>query len=148
VANPHRVNIASGSAYEGTFGYSRAVRLGDTIHVAGTCAPAGNEDADTYAQAKAAIDVISRALEQAGATLEDVVRTVVYVKDIADEALVARAHREAFGAIRPASTLVQVAALLRTWHRVEIEAYALLGAASDVDSSGASRGPAASGDSR
>ena len=121
-----RINIASGSPYEAFFGYCRAVRVGDTIHVAGTCAPAGNEGADTYAQAQAAIAVIAAALEKAGATLHDVVRTVVYVKDIADEALVARAHSEAFGAIRPAATLVQVVAMLRPWHRVEIEAYAIV----------------------
>ena len=125
MADRQRINVASGSPYEATFGYCRAVRVGDTIHVAGTCAPAGNESADSYAQAQAAIAVIASALDKAGASLHDVVRTVVYVKDIADEALVARAHREAFGAIRPASTLVQVAALLRPWHRVEIEAYAI-----------------------
>ncbi len=122
-----RQNIASGSPYEATFGYCRAVRVGDTIHVAGTCAPAGHEQADTYEQARAAIAVIASALEKAGATLDDVVRTVVYVKDIADEALAARAHREAFGTIRPASTLLQVASLLRPWHRIEIEAYAITG---------------------
>ena len=114
--------------YEATFGYCRAVRVGDTIHVAGTCAPAGNEAADTYTQTQAAIAVIASALTQADASLRDVVRTVVYVKDIADAPDVARAHAQAFGEIRPASTMVQVVAMLRPWHRVEIEAYAITGA--------------------
>lgn len=123
-----RINIQSGSPYEATFGYCRAVRFGDQVHVAGTCAPAGNESAGTYEQAKAALAVIGAALDKAGSGFADVVRTVVYVKDIADADEVARAHSEVFGAIRPASTMVQVVAMLRPWHRVEIEAYAIVGA--------------------
>lgn len=123
-----RINIASGSPYEDVFGYCRAVRFGDHIHVAGTCAPAGNEDAGTYAQSKAALAVIGAALDKAGGSFAEVVRTIVYVKDIADADEVARAHSEVFGAIKPASTMVQVVAMLRPWHRVEIEAYAIIGA--------------------
>lgn len=123
-----RVNISSGGAYEPIFGYSRAVAFGDTVHVSGTCAPAGNENADTYGQSKAALALIERALKQAGASLAEVVRTVVYVTDMNDADQVAKAHSEAFGAVMPASTMVQVARLLRDWHRVEIEAYAIKGA--------------------
>ncbi|MBL8588231.1 MAG: RidA family protein [Methylobacteriaceae bacterium] len=123
-----RLNIQSGSPYEAVFGYCRAVRFGDQVHVAGTCAPAGNEQAGTYEQARAALAVIGEALGKAGCGFEDVVRTVVYVKDIAEADEVARAHSETFAAIRPASTMVQVTAMLRPWHRVEIEAYAIVGA--------------------
>lgn len=124
----NRINVSSGSPYEDAFGYCRAVRFGDQVHVAGTCAPAGHEAASTYAQSKAALAVIGAALEKVGCGFPDVVRTVVYVKDIADEAEVARAHSEIFAAIRPAATMVQVSAMLRPWHRVEIEAYAIAGA--------------------
>ena len=119
------MNISSGSDFEGVYGYSRAVRVGDQIHVAGTTAP--GEDA--YEQARAAIAVVEAALGEAGAGLADVVRTVIYVTDIADTELVARAHREAFGAIRPAATLVAVSALVHPSLRVEIEAYAVVAAA-------------------
>ncbi|GAA4460596.1 RidA family protein [Phytohabitans houttuyneae] len=115
-----RINISSGSDFEGVYGYSRAVRVGDHIHVAGTTAP--GEDA--YEQARAAISIIEAALREAGAELADVVRTVTYVTDIADTELVARAHREAFGDVRPAATLVAVSALLHPSLRVEIEVYA------------------------
>jgi enamine deaminase RidA (YjgF/YER057c/UK114 family) len=123
-----RINISSGGAYEPIFGYSRAVAFGDTVHVSGTCAPAGNETKDAYGQSKAALALIEQALKQAGASLAEVVRTVVYVTDMNDADHVAKAHSEAFGAIKPASTMVQVTRLLREWHRVEIEAYAIRGA--------------------
>jgi enamine deaminase RidA (YjgF/YER057c/UK114 family) len=122
-----RLNISSGGAYENVFGYSRAVRVGDHIHVSGTCAPPEFEGQDAYAQAKAALATIGKALEQAGASVQDVVRTVVYITDMADADAVARAHLEVFDAIRPASTLIQITSALRAWHRVEIEAYAILG---------------------
>lgn len=116
--------ISSGGAYEGVFGYSRAVRAGDDVHVSGTCAPAGHEKSDAYTQAKAALAIIEKALADAGATPHDVVRTVVYLRDINDAEDVARAHLEMFDKIRPASTLVQVTSMLRPWQKVEIEAYA------------------------
>lgn len=128
----NRTNVSSGSPYEDVFGYCRAVRVGDHVHVAGTCAPAGHEASSTYEQSKAALAVIGAALREAGAGFADVVRTVVYVKDMADEAEVARAHSEVFAAIRPAATMVQVVAMLRPWHRVEIEATAILGARPQV----------------
>ncbi len=129
--NVKRVNISSGAPYEQVFGYCRAVRVGDHIHVAGTCAPAGNENEDACGQARAALAVIAKALREAGGDVRDVVRTVTYVKDMADADLVARAHSEIFAEIRPAATMVQVAAMLLPWHRVEIEAYAILGARAD-----------------
>ena len=119
-----RRNISSGGAYEGLFGYSRAVRVGADVHVSGTCAPAGHEDSDAYTQTRAALAIIEKALAEAGASFEHVVRTVVYVRDIADADGVARGHLESFDAIRPASTLIQVTSMLRPWQKVEIEAYA------------------------
>lgn len=119
-----RKNISSGGAYESVFGYSRAVRAGEDVHVSGTCAPAAHEKSDAFAQARAALDVIGKALEDAGASFDDVVRTVVYLRDINDAEDVARAHLERFDKIRPASTLVQVTSMLRPWQKVEIEAYA------------------------
>ena len=124
-SSSQRTNFSSGGAYEGQYGYSRAVRVGDQIYVSGTCAPAAHEHTDAYTQAKAALDVIGRALEQAGTTLEGVVRTVVYVRDMADADAIARAHLETFDAIRPASTMVQITSLLRPWQKVEIEAHAI-----------------------
>jgi enamine deaminase RidA (YjgF/YER057c/UK114 family) len=122
-----RRNISSGGAYEGVFGYSRAVRAGNDVHVSGTCAPAGHEKSDAYVQARAAIAIIEKALSEAGASANDVVRTVVYLRDINDAEDVARAHLETFDKIRPASTLVQVTSMLRPWQKVEIEAFAKIG---------------------
>lgn len=122
-----RKNISSGGPYESVFGYSRAVRMGDDVHVSGTCAPVGHEKSDAFTQARAVLDVIEKALEEAGANLDDVVRTVVYLRDINDAEDVARAHLERFDKVRPASTLVQVTSMLRPWQKVEIEAYAKVG---------------------
>jgi len=121
-----RSNISSGGAYEGIFGYSRAVRAGDDVHVSGTCAPQGHEKSDAYTQARAALDIIEKALGEAATGLDDVVRTVVYLRDINDAEDVARAHLERFDKVRPASTLVQVTSMLRPWQKVEIEVYAKL----------------------
>ena len=119
-----RVNISSGGAYESVFGYSRALRFGKDVHVSGTCAPAGHEKSDAYAQARAALEIIEKALSEAGATAADVVRTVVYLRDVNDAEAVAKAHLETFDKVRPASTLIQVTSMLRPWQKVEIEAYA------------------------
>lgn len=123
-----RQNISSGGAYEDVFGYSRAVVAGDQVHVSGTCATAGHENSDAYVQAKVALQIIVEALAKAGSSAEEVVRTVVYLRDIADAELVAKAHLETFGEIRPASTLIQITAAIREWQKVEIEAYAVKGA--------------------
>ena len=118
--------ISSGGAFEATYGYSRAFVSGNQVHVSGTCAPAGHEKSGVYIQSKAIFEIIERALNEGGASFEDVVRTVVYLRDINDAEEIARAHGEVFGEIRPASTLVQVVSMMRPWQKVEIEAYALI----------------------
>lgn len=123
-----RRHIASGAALEDRFGYSRAVVAGPHVFVSGT-APIMPDDADpppdAYGQARRCIEIVSRALEEAGATLEDVVRTRLYVTSPELIEDVGRAHREAFGAARPATTGVVVDLLDPRW-LVEIEVEALL----------------------
>jgi enamine deaminase RidA (YjgF/YER057c/UK114 family) len=121
-----RQNIRSGYPFEDAYGYSRAVRVGNLVLVSGTTARGEALRGDTHQQARAILELIAAALAEAGATLNDVVRTVVYVIDLADQDAVAKAHREAFADIRPASTLVQVAALTPAAARVEIEVTAVI----------------------
>ena len=116
-----RNNISSGGPFEDTYGYSRAVRVGDTVWVSGTCARGAALKGDAYEQTADAIAIVGAALEQAGASLADVVRTVAYVTDIGDMPLVARAHAEAFGAIRPAATIVEVSRLADPQYLVELQ---------------------------
>jgi enamine deaminase RidA (YjgF/YER057c/UK114 family) len=118
--------ISSGGPFEQLYGYSRAIRVGTQVHVAGTAARGESLAGDAYVQTQNILATIRIALEQAGARVKDVVRTVIYVTDIGDADLVGRAHREMFGDIRPASTMVQVTALIRQEMRVEIEAYAII----------------------
>ena len=118
-----RTNFSSGYPLEDTYGYSRAVRVGNQIFVAGTTARDHHLEGDAYNQM---IATIAAALGEAGAELRHVVRTVVYVLDLADVHLIARAHEETFGRSRPASTLVQVAALTPASARVEIEVTAVI----------------------
>lgn len=118
--------ISSGGAFEQVYGYSRAVRVGAHVHVAGTVARGEALAGDAYVQTQNILATIRSALKQAGARVEDVVRTVIYVTNINDADLVGRAHSEVFGGIRPASTMVQVTALIRPEMLVEIEAYAVI----------------------
>jgi enamine deaminase RidA (YjgF/YER057c/UK114 family) len=112
-----RTNVSSGSAFEAEVGYSRAVRIGPLVLVAGTTAPG----ADAAAQARAAIGRIEHALVEAGAALTDVVRTRIYVTDIGLWREVGAVHAEAFGTVRPVSTMVEVSALISPELLVEIE---------------------------
>ncbi|WP_410654161.1 RidA family protein [Amycolatopsis sp. lyj-112] len=120
-----RVNIPSGGDFEKVFGYSRAVRVDEHIHVSGTTAREPFLSGDAYEQAAAVLSIIETALRDADSSLAAVVRTVTYVTDIKDAELVARAHREAFGDVLPAATMVEVSALLNPKMKVEIEAYAI-----------------------
>ena len=124
-----RQRIASGSPYEAKIGFSRAVRVGDRVWVAGTAPvwPDGSVDPDPAVQTRRCIEIIAAALAEAGASLEQVVRTRQFIVDQVDAEAVGRAHGEAFGSIRPASTMVIVAGLLDPRWRVEIEADAVLG---------------------
>jgi enamine deaminase RidA (YjgF/YER057c/UK114 family) len=121
-----RKNIASGYPLEDAYGYARAVRVGNFVFVSGTTARSPFLDGDAYVQMTGAIKTIAAALGEANAELRHVVRTVVYVVDMADADHVARAHREAFGDSRPASTLVQVAALTPASALVEVEVTAVV----------------------
>ena len=125
-----RRNIPGASPYEPVIGFSRAVRVGNTVHVSGT-GPVGADLADAATQTRHILEIIRGALEQAGARLEDVVRTRMYLTNADDWEAVGRAHGEFFGAIRPAATMEVVAALLQpTWH-VEIEADAVVESAAE-----------------
>ncbi len=125
-----RQTFSSGSKWEPIVGYSRAVRVGNIVHVAGTTATDDEGNlvgaGDAYAQAAYILQKIERYLQAAGATFADVVRTRIYVIDAAHWQDVGRAHHAAFHDVRPASTLVEVSALIGEGYLVEIEAEAIL----------------------
>ncbi len=130
----NRTAVSSGTKWEKMAGYARAVRVGDRILVSGTTAtdPNGNVvGEDAAAQARCALDKIERAITQLGGSLRDVVRTRIYVRNMADWEAVARVHGERFGDILPVNTLVQ-AHLVGEQYLVEIEAEALIGAGDEV----------------
>ena len=121
--------ISSGTEWENIVGYSRAVRVGNVIEVSGTVASDGNNvvgENDAYLQTKFILKKIETALKQADASLNDVVRTRIYVKDISKWREVAKAHQEVFGNIKPATSMVEVSALISPEYLVEIEATAIL----------------------
>ncbi len=117
--------ISSGSRFEPIVGYCRAVVAGPYVEVAGTTAPAAGDT--VYAQTKGALEIIGAALAEAGVGFADVVRTRIYVTDISQREECGRAHGEVFRDIRPASTMVEVSALIDPSMLVEIEATAYRG---------------------
>jgi enamine deaminase RidA (YjgF/YER057c/UK114 family) len=116
-----RGRVSSGSPWEGPYGYSRAIVVGDRCWVAGTTDPSDDHPGDAAGQARAALATIERALRSLDFDLRDVVRTRMYVTDAADAPRVAGVHGEVFEAIRPAATLVIVAGLIEPELLVEIE---------------------------
>ena len=125
-----RINISSGAQWESIVGYSRAVRIGNTVEVTGTVAVdasgvlVGKDD--PYEQTRFIIQKIEGVLKQAGATLNDVVRTRMFVTDISRWEDYGRAHGEFFGAIRPCTTMVEVSRLIEPGFLIEIEATAVI----------------------
>ena len=124
-----RQRISSGSPFEEPIGFSRAIRVGNLVVVAGT-APVwadGSCDPDAYVQARRCLEIITSALAEAGVSLDHVIRTRMFMTDVSDQDAVGRAHGELFGSIRPASTMVVVKDLLDPRWKVEIEADAWIG---------------------
>jgi enamine deaminase RidA (YjgF/YER057c/UK114 family) len=120
-----RTNIPGTSPYEPVIGFSRAVRIGNVVHISGT-GPVGAEDLSPAEQTRTVLSLIGKALTQAGASFEHVVRTRMYLTHTEDWEEIGRAHGDIFGQIRPAATMVVVKELLNPKWRIEIEADAVL----------------------
>lgn len=127
---PDRLRVSSGTPWEAKVGYSRAIRVGNTVWTAGTTASdAGGQvvgKGDAYAQMRYILDKIQGALAQAGATMADVVRVEIFVTDISRWQEIGRAHAEIFGAIRPVNFMVEVARLVDPDHLVEVAVTAVI----------------------
>lgn len=128
--------VASGSSYEPRIGISRAVRIGPHVFVSGT-APIGEDGSnvgagDVSAQARRCLEIISAALSEAGASMDDVVRTRIFLTDVANWEQVAAVHGEHFAQVRPASTVVQVSRFIDPAWQVEIEADAVIGSGEGI----------------
>ena len=125
-----RLNIHTGAPWESIVGYCRAVRVGSHVAVTGTAAVGENGEVvgvgDAYAQTRRCLEIIEKALKDSGASIEDVVRTRIYVTDITQWELVGRAHGDVFGEVYPATTMVEVSALIDPDMLVEIEADAIV----------------------
>ena len=132
---PKRQNISSGSPFEGPIGFSRAVRVGNRVVVAGTAPvwPDGSVDSDPERQAERCLEIMLAALHEAGATAADVIRTRAYLTAASDWEAVGRAHGRAFREVRPASTMVVVAGLLDARWKVEMEAEAVIAPGGPVE---------------
>lgn len=120
----NRQRISSGSPYEEPIGFSRAIRVGNLVAVAGTAPvwPDGSCDLDPYVQTRRCLEIIASALAEAGASVDKVVRTRMFLTDVGDQEAVGRAHGEVFGEIRPAATMIIVKGLLDPRWKIEIEA--------------------------
>lgn len=124
-----RSRVSTGTPWESKVGYCRAIRTGRHIFVAGTTASDENGDVvsdSAYEQTRFILDRIERALHELAGSMDDVVRTRMYIIDFADEAEIGRAHAERFSTIRPAATMVKVSGLIDPAHRVEIEVDAIV----------------------
>lgn len=125
-----RTNFSSGAKWEPIVGYSRAVRIGDIIEVAGTCAvdqdgnPVGK--GDPYLQTKRILEIIQQAIENLGGNISEVIRTRIYVTQMGHWAEIGKAHGEVFSDIRPVTTMIEVSSLISSEYLVEIEATAIL----------------------
>ncbi|KAA6464943.1 RidA family protein [Acidobacteria bacterium AB60] len=122
---PMRQNISGGSPFEPIIGFSRAVRVGNIVHLAGT-GPVGADNEDAAGQTRRIFAIAEKALGEAGATFHDVVRTRMYLTHTEDWEAIGRVHGEFFGSVRPAATMVVVAALLNPNWRIEIEMDAVI----------------------
>jgi enamine deaminase RidA (YjgF/YER057c/UK114 family) len=130
-----RQNISGGSPFEPIIGFSRAVRVGSIVHLAGT-GPVGADNLDAEGQTRRIFAIASEALAKAGASLNDVVRTRMYLTHVDDWETVGRVHGEFFGTVRPAATMVVVAKLLNPTWLIEIEMDAVIPETSSTSSSG------------